>query len=165
MTASWWADLSIMRADNRTRHALGSVILLRCQETKFVSPMDRNKRVFSSRPDPLQDTADRPCSWRYFSAVEGRDPRKRYGPWLLGIDHCNIFSRERVRDQTLGDRPVNEIWYVQSNTGMIGVVPAWRLTEMFTLPDMIAFLEWIKKDIDAEQVRPADIATGQRDEK
>jgi hypothetical protein len=101
----------------------------------------------------------------FFSAVEGRDPRKRYGPWLLGIDHCNIFSRERVRDQTLGDRPVNEIWYVQSNTGMIGVVPAWRLTEMFALPDMIAFLEWIKKDIDAEQVRPADIAIGQRDEK
>ena len=98
----------------------------------------------------------------FFSTTEGRNPRKRYGPWLLGIDHCHIFSREKIYDKATGRR-INDDWYVRSNTGMMGVVPAWYLTEMFVLPDMVSFLEWVRADTEAEQARLADEATGERD--
>jgi hypothetical protein len=101
----------------------------------------------------------------FFSNIEGRNPNRRYGPWLLGIDHCHLFSREKVRDQTLRGDPVNKNWYVRSNTGMMGVVPAWRLTEMFTLPAMVSFLKWVTEAAEAELAKLADEATGERDEK
>jgi hypothetical protein len=46
---------------------------------------------------------------------------------------------------------------------MMGVIPAWHLTEMFSLLDVVSFLEWITKDAEAELARLAAEATGERD--
>jgi hypothetical protein len=46
----------------------------------------------------------------------------------------------------LTKQPVDKDWYVNANTGMMGVVPAWRLGEMFQFPDVISLMEREKAD-------------------
>jgi hypothetical protein len=58
-------------------------------------------------------------------------PMPGIGPWLLGVDWGHIRTWEKVFDET--GRPVQQKWKVSSNTGMMGVVPAWKLEEMFSL--------------------------------
>lgn len=59
------------------------------------------------------------------------DGRKAYrgvfdsGPWLLGVDWCMVPLWEAVHDKH-GDELPNG-WQVPVNTGMMGVIPAWRL--------------------------------------
>jgi len=50
------------------------------------------------------------------------------GPFLLGIDFCHLNRREMVREQN-GDK-VRQGWYVEENTGMAGVIPAWKIAEV-----------------------------------
>ena len=47
------------------------------------------------------------------------------GPWLLGIDWYHANNLERVRDKN-GDE-LSEGWFVKSNTGVAGVIPASRI--------------------------------------
>lgn len=47
---------------------------------------------------------------------------------LLGVDFCHLNTRELVRNGE--GRPVSEGYWVKSNAGMAGVVPAWRLREL-----------------------------------
>jgi hypothetical protein len=84
------------------------------------------------------------------------------GPWLLGIDHCHLFTRERVRDHSTGKELENK-WYVQSNTGMMGVIPAWRLAEMFEFPDMISLLESEREEAQRQQAVLQGSATAEPD--
>lgn len=61
--------------------------------------------------------------------IKERAGPMRFGPFLFGIDYCHLYDRQRVRSERTGE-PVND-WYVQGNSGMMGVIPAWRLTDMF----------------------------------
>ena len=54
-------------------------------------------------------------------------------PGLIGVDWGHIHSKEPVRNK-FGE-PMPEKWYVNSNSGMIGVVPAWKLSELLHLPE------------------------------
>ena len=58
------------------------------------------------------------------------------GPFLLGIDWCHLADYQPVleRDQKT---PVAERWYVQQNSGMIGVVPSWKIAEVFDLKELV----------------------------
>lgn len=58
-----------------------------------------------------------------------------------------IYSKEQVRD--LSGRPLDT--YVQSDTGMMGVIPAWRLVEMFEFPDMRSLLETEREEANRQQ--------------
>jgi hypothetical protein len=83
------------------------------------------------------------------------------GPWLLGVDHCHLFSQEKVYSRATR-QPVNDDWNVRGNTGMMGVVPAWRLGEMFSFPDVASLMarekeKWIKE-------HPESDAGAQKDE-
>lgn len=64
--------------------------------------------------------------------VEGWSTEK--GPWLLGVDwgHIRFYEKvlEKNGDEYGNDVPVQEGWRVQTNSGMTGVVPAWRLSEL-----------------------------------
>jgi len=57
---------------------------------------------------------------------------KNHGPWLLGVDWGHIHDWEPVRDES--GRPVNpakpKAARVRMNTGIMTVVPAWKLIEM-----------------------------------
>jgi hypothetical protein len=48
--------------------------------------------------------------------------------WLLGVDWCHLYSEERVR-QPDGVK-VPEGYFVKQNSGMAGVVPAWKLLDL-----------------------------------
>jgi hypothetical protein len=58
------------------------------------------------------------------------------GPWLLGVDWGHIPLYEKVRDGKTKE-PVPEGWVVRANTGMMGVVPAWRLAGFLNSEEMI----------------------------
>jgi hypothetical protein len=54
---------------------------------------------------------------------------KPKGPYLLGIDWCHIQRTSRVIEKGTGD-PHPDGWYVRENTGMAGVIPAWKIAEL-----------------------------------
>jgi len=57
-----------------------------------------------------------------------------HGPWLLGIDwsHLTSFRPVLSEDKRSQVRPPQ---YVEINSGMAGVIPAWRIQEIFDLPE------------------------------
>ncbi|MCW5693104.1 MAG: trypsin-like peptidase domain-containing protein [Pseudolabrys sp.] len=71
---------------------------------------------------------------RYVTARQFTHLGLPFDPPLLGIDFCHIYTREPLRDIRTTER--NRDWYVKSNTGMMGVVPAWKLTELLEREDV-----------------------------
>ncbi len=53
---------------------------------------------------------------------------KPKGPYLLGIDWCHIPREARIRSRD--GEPIEEGWYVEENTGMAGVIPAWKIRDI-----------------------------------
>jgi hypothetical protein len=64
------------------------------------------------------------------------------GPFLLGVDFCHIHKHERVLDSK-GE----EIGRVRMNTGMAGVVPAWRIMELLNCEDLVKNRQKSEDDI------------------
>ncbi len=58
-----------------------------------------------------------------------------WGPGLLGVDWCHPAYFEPLRDN---NGPVASGHFVQANSGFMGVIPAWKLHELLTLPDVTA---------------------------
>jgi hypothetical protein len=103
----------------------------------------------TARPEPNDELYPDDPSW------VAKEPRKQgmaklpppgafnlKGPWLLGIDWCHLNDWKPVcnaRGKALGDPP--ESMQVGSNTGMMGVVPAWKIAEIFERGDMAEWLE------------------------
>jgi hypothetical protein len=81
------------------------------------SPVFVHMLPFSSRPKP-----DNPQEMLIV-------PSPGIGPWLLGVDWGHITSNDYVL-MGGGIRHTMDL-YVRSNTGMMGVVPAWKLDEIF----------------------------------
>ena len=76
------------------------------------SPVFAFIKPFSPRPKTAQITS------------------KAFGPWLLGVTWGHITEWKPVCDSK--GRPLaNPAQIVAMNSGMMGVVPAWRLMEMF----------------------------------
>lgn len=57
------------------------------------------------------------------------------GPMLLGVNYCYIRSKEPVRTGT--GREMHD-WFVNANTGMMGVIPSWRLSDIIEGVEMKA---------------------------
>jgi hypothetical protein len=60
----------------------------------------------------------------------------QHGPWLLGINWGHLINWQPVCD-SIG-RPMSNGMMVQQNSGMMGVVPAWKLVDMMAHPKMKA---------------------------
>jgi len=56
------------------------------------------------------------------------EPRTDIGPWLLGVDWGHLQRLEDVVDRNGGKHP--DGLCVSSNTGMAGIVPAWKLYDL-----------------------------------
>lgn len=76
-----------------------------------------------------------PTERRNYGPSAALNPPGR-GPWLLGIDWCMLPTWERVCDNQ-GDELQNE-WMVPANSGMMGVIPSWRLRALFDSPAVVA---------------------------
>jgi hypothetical protein len=57
------------------------------------------------------------------------------GPYLLGIDWCHLNNEARVRDPSGALHP--EKLFVRENTGMAGVVPAWKIAEILESESLV----------------------------
>jgi len=63
----------------------------------------------------------------------------RGGPWLLGIDFCHVPVTEKIYSRkTMKESKTN---FVKGNSGMMGVIPAWRLLEMMDYADVKSLIE------------------------
>ncbi len=60
----------------------------------------------------------------------------QFGPWFLGVNWGHLVDWKPVCDSV--GRPMQHGQQVQQNTGMMGVVPAWKLIEMINHPKMKA---------------------------
>lgn len=61
------------------------------------------------------------------------------GPWLLGVDWCHLRTWDDVCD--FAHEPVKPPLVVSANTGMMGVVPAWKLDEIFETDKVKAIMK------------------------
>ena len=61
-----------------------------------------------------------------------QDPNRTY---LVGIDWGHINDDEPVRDST--GEPLDNGHHVTANTGMMGIVPAWKLIDLLMEPEMV----------------------------
>lgn len=68
------------------------------------------------------------------------------GTWLLGINHCHTGAAEPVLDRFTG-KPINDTWCVKNNTGLMGVIPAWKLADMLAMPQLSAFIEHSRTEL------------------
>jgi hypothetical protein len=79
------------------------------------------------------------------------------GPFLMGIDFCHLYNKDSkdalIYSKTTG-KPISEDWYVRSNTGMMGVIPTWRMMDVIDSPKMKAlrgaFEDEVKKFTDTK---------------
>jgi Trypsin-like peptidase domain len=74
----------------------------------------------------------------YFVGEPGR-------PSLLGIDWGHFLDKTKVRDAS-GD-PLPGGQYVKQNSGIAGVVPAWRLTELLESKELTAMRDEKKQEV------------------
>ncbi len=109
------------------------------QETYLVE--QRSLPGYSGSPvfvllDPSQP---RPPYWIVPGNRIGKLNMERTGPWLLGIDWVHIHSYEPLLkgDTIAGAGKVGGQW-VKAHTGMAGVIPAWRLSQMLLSDDFKA---------------------------
>ena len=88
------------------------------------------------------------------------------GPWLLGIDWGHIRNWENVTD--ISGKPISPPQYVPSNTGMMGVVPAWKLDEMFEterVKEIMKKARDIQEKVKRNSAGVADVAGEKRPKK
>jgi hypothetical protein len=60
----------------------------------------------------------------------------KHGPWLLGIDWSHIPNFKPVLEKDAKTR-VTPTELVEVNSGMAGVIPAWRIKEILELPELV----------------------------
>jgi hypothetical protein len=69
---------------------------------------------------------------------------------LLGMVHAHVFDLEDVVSRKSGERRerVDEDWGVQSNTGIVGVVPGWRIASFLeTNPDIRSLRDRVREEV------------------
>jgi hypothetical protein len=66
------------------------------------------------------------------------------GPYVIGVDYCNIFDEYPVMSAKTG-QPMHD-WFVQGNAGMMGVVPSWKIWDIVDGVEM----KKIRSDSEAE---------------
>jgi hypothetical protein len=56
-------------------------------------------------------------------------------PWFLGVDFCHLPHTEVIRHAD--GKPFGKGLHVLSNTGMAGVIPAWRLLQLLNVKKLV----------------------------
>jgi hypothetical protein len=77
------------------------------------------------------------------------------GPFLMGIDFCHVFNKDQVVSDETG-KPVNNNWHVRSNTGMMGVIPTWRIVDVINSPKMKQLRDRFEEEV--KKVRSSQIS-------
>lgn len=74
-----------------------------------------------------------------FATRPGQDmpTQSSYGPWLLGVSWGHFRAYEKVVWKDDKAQAVDENWVVSSNSGQMGVVPAWKLQELLNQEEVV----------------------------
>ena len=83
----------------------------------------------------ITPTLPRPPHW--FTPAMPVYRQDVHGPWLLGIDWCHIENYESVLKEDRETPCIPKQW-VKSNTGMAGIIPAWRLQILLNMEGLAA---------------------------
>jgi hypothetical protein len=96
-------------------------------------------------PEDLQENIRKQSGWM---KARGGPAGFRFGPFLLGIDHCHLYDRQPVWSSASSPaRVIDDHWFVKGNSGAMGVIPAWKLQEMFTKhPKLKKHLGTVKRE-------------------
>lgn len=90
----------------------------------------------------------------YGAVLGGTEMQQVQNPRLLGIDfsHISIWRDVKLDDRRTSyiDPASGEKLYVEQNSGMMGVVPAWKLMECLESKELVALRDKIQEEI-AEQ--------------
>ena len=86
------------------------------------------------------------------------------GPWLLGVDWGHFPFREKVRREGEEGLPVDEGYWVQGNTGMMGVVPAWKIMDILGAGEVAEHRERQERQLKEQLGKSADTALDSADE-
>lgn len=78
--------------------------------------------------------------------------------FLLGVDWGHHHWREKVRDGYTGE-PVDSADFIPSNSGMMMVVPAWKILDLLDLP------EFVQRRRDIEGISLAILGIDRREER
>lgn len=83
------------------------------------------------------------------------------GPWLLGVDYSMIPLWDPVCDK--GGKELPYEWQVPANSGMMGVIPAWRLQWLLTEYEPVVKVQReIENAVKNRANPPAALPTAQR---
>lgn len=96
----------------------------------------------------------------YFSPLRPimrhRSAKNKKAGFLLGILWGHIHMKESVRGTD--NEPLAEGWRVRANSGMAGVVPAWKLNELLEIPKLVRKREEDEKILE-QQIKEGDAGT------
>jgi hypothetical protein len=73
------------------------------------------------------------------------------GPYLLGIDWSHILRKNPVKEKGT-EGPHSDGWYVEENTGMAAVIPAWKIAEVLYSEELRAMRENEEKKMAARDI-------------
>jgi hypothetical protein len=76
---------------------------------------------------------------------------KALGPWILGVDWSHINDYMPARDRSGNPLPFE----IVANTGVMGVVPAWKLHELLYMKGPVD----MRKDIEDKFQPPSEAVT------
>jgi hypothetical protein len=77
-----------------------------------------------------------------------------HGPWLMGVDWCHLktFGPVLERDQLGEPQQSRPRRYVELNSGIAGVIPAWKIQEVLDLPELARKRRELDEQISRERV-------------
>jgi hypothetical protein len=67
------------------------------------------------------------------------------GPILLGVSFCYFYGNEEVRSGAT-NKPMHD-WYTRSNTGMMGVIPGWKVLDMILGESMMKIVAKVEDEL------------------
>jgi hypothetical protein len=94
-----------------------------------MNDMSRRRKGLERVGVPKSDKFEMPPE-SYFASLSPK------GPFLLGIDFCHIRRKANVLHAD--GKSIEDKWYVEENTGMAGVIPAWKIAEVLNLEELVA---------------------------
>jgi Trypsin-like peptidase domain len=93
------------------------------------------RRGGKEKPGPLSNDLNK--AMENFQKIEPfLNPK---GPYLLGIDWCHLQSKAYVvmPHENGSDKRHPDNWFVRQNSGMAGVIPAWKIADVLKCEELM----------------------------
>jgi hypothetical protein len=77
-----------------------------------------------------------PAPTVFAKAIDHTERLEYHGPWLLGIDWGHLSAYEPIFEKDQQTRVAGDL-FARSNTGMAGIVPAWKILELLNTEELV----------------------------